>query len=93
MQHQLLFVEMFSLVEFFFPLLLVLILEGCAVFLTCGMLCSWGRTWKLQGSEFLLGLSQPSCCCTFGQISFGTGWGRVLPELGLSEGLHSIGVV
>ena len=76
MQHQLLFVEMFSLAEFPHPpLLLVLVLEGCAVFLTCEMLCSWGRAWKQQGSEFLPGPPQHSCCCAFGQKSVGTGWG------------------
>lgn len=38
MQCQLLFVEMFS--RWVFPVLLVLLLEECAVFLTCGMPCS-----------------------------------------------------
>ena len=80
MQCQLLFVEMFSLAEFFSPLLLVSILEGCGVFLTCGLLCSWGRAW---GSEFLLGPPQLFCCCTFGQKSVGTGRSRVSGCAGL----------
>lgn len=68
MQYQLLFVEMFSLAE-----VLVSVLEGYVVFLTCGMLCSWGRAWKHQGS---VGTTQLSCCCIFGQKSAGIGWNR-----------------
>lgn len=31
-------------------MLSVSVLEGRVVFLTCGMLCSWERAWKHQGS-------------------------------------------
>lgn len=47
MQCQLLLLKR-SLSLGFFPLLLVSVLEGRAVFLTCGMLRSWGRAWKHQ---------------------------------------------
>uniref|UniRef100_A0A8C0AZW1 Adenosylhomocysteinase like 1 n=1 Tax=Buteo japonicus TaxID=224669 RepID=A0A8C0AZW1_9AVES len=45
------------------------------MFLTCRTLCSWGRAWKHQGSDFLLGPPQLSCCYTFRQKSVGTNWG------------------
>lgn len=38
------------------------------MFLTCGMPCSWEGAREHQGSTFLLGPPQLSCCCSiFGQ--------------------------
>lgn len=50
------------------------------MFLTCGMLRSWGRAWRHQGSRFLLGPPQLSCCCAVGAEIH---W----DQLGLEQGL------
>lgn len=92
MQCQLPFVEMFPLAPFFSPLLLVSILEGCTVFLTCRVFCAWGRAWKLQGSRFLTGPPQLSGCRTVG-ISWGgvCGSGACLEEpQGPGDGLQGM---
>lgn len=70
MQCQLLLLKR-SLSLGFFPLLLVSVLEGRAVFLTCGMLRSWGRAWKHQ--NFYRDHPVSLTAAFFGQKSVGTG--------------------